>query len=123
MVEIINRLGQVTRELTQQLNRDPTPAEIALIMGLYDPTSRRSWSAWRPGASPTLSTRTTRGQEARRGAILKSNLPQQPAPDPPLMWDEISQTASRVDQAIQVARQPVSLETPIGSERTASSPT
>jgi RNA polymerase primary sigma factor len=117
MVEIINRLGQVTRELTQQLNRDPTPAEIALIMGLYDPNLEEELVRVAARREPDLVDANDQGQEARRGAILKSNLLNNPRLIPPLMWDEISQTAARVDQAIQVARQPVSLETPIGSEQ------
>jgi RNA polymerase primary sigma factor len=117
MVEIINRLGQVTRELTQQLNRDPTPAEIALIMGLYDPNLEEELVRVAARREPELVDANDQGQDARRGAILKSNLLNNPRLIPPLMWDEISQTAARVDQAIQVARQPVSLETPIGSEQ------
>src|SRR5439155_25536096 len=57
------------------------------------------------------------GEGWRRGAIFKSSLLNTARLIPPLLWDEISQTAARVDQAIQVARQPVSLETPIGSEQ------
>jgi len=117
MVEIINRLGQVTRELMQQLNRDPTQAEIALILGLYDPNLEEELVRVAGRREPDLNEANDQGQDARRGAILKSGLLNNPRLIPPLMWDEISQTAARVDQAIQVARQPVSLETPIGSEQ------
>ena len=117
MVEIINRLGQVTRELTQQLNRDPQPAEIALIMGLFDPNLEEELVRVASRREPELLDTIAQGEEARRGAILKSGLLNNPRLVPPLMWDEINQAASRVDQAIQVARQPVSLETPIGSEQ------
>jgi RNA polymerase primary sigma factor len=117
MVEIINRLGQVTRELTQQLNRDPQPAEIALIMGLFDPNLEEELVRVAARREPELLETIVQGEEARRGAILKSGLLHNPRLVPPLMWDEINQAASRVDQAIQVARQPVSLETPIGTEQ------
>jgi RNA polymerase primary sigma factor len=117
MVEIINRLGQVTRELTQQLNRDPQPAEIALIMGLFDPNLEEELVRVAARREPELLESIAQGEEARRGAILKSALLHNPRLVPPLMWDEINQAASRVDQAIQVARQPVSLETPIGTEQ------
>ena len=117
MVEIINRLGQVTRELTQQLNRDPQPAEIALIMGLFDPNLEEELVRVAARREPAVLEAIAQGEEARRGAILKSGLLHNPRLIPPLMWDEINTAASRVDQAIQVARQPVSLETPIGSEQ------
>jgi RNA polymerase primary sigma factor len=117
MVEIINRLGQVTRELTQQLDRDPMPSEIALIMGLFDPNLEEEVVRVAARRDPDLLEANAQGQDARRGAILKSGLLINPRLIPPMMWDEISQIAARVEQAIQVARQPVSLESPIGSEQ------
>ena len=117
MVEIINRLGQVTRELTQQLNRDPTPAEIGLIMGLFDPNLEEELVRVAARREPQLVGANDQGDDARRGAILKSNLLNNPRLIPPLIWEEIQGTAARVEQAIQVSRQPVSLESPIGSEQ------
>ncbi|HZQ98521.1 MAG TPA: sigma-70 family RNA polymerase sigma factor [Chloroflexota bacterium] len=117
MVEIINRLGQVTRELTQQLNRDPTPAEIGLIMGLFDPNLEEELVRVAARRDPQLLGSNDQGDEARRGAILKSNLLNNPRLIPPLIWEEIQATAGRVEQAIQVSRQPVSLESPIGAEQ------
>ena len=86
-------------------------------MGLYDPNLEEELVRVAARREPDVVDANDQGQEARRGAILKSNLLNNPRLIPPLMWDEISQTAARVDQAIQVARQPVSLETPIGSEQ------
>ncbi|TAK20204.1 MAG: sigma-70 family RNA polymerase sigma factor [Chloroflexota bacterium] len=117
MVEIINRLGQVTRELTQQLDRDPLPVEIALLMALFDTNLEEELIRVAARRDPDLLMVTSLGDDARRGAILKSGILQNPRLIPTLMWDEINQAAARVDQAIQVARQPVSLDTPIGAEQ------
>jgi RNA polymerase primary sigma factor len=117
MVEIINRLGQVTRELTQQLNRDPSPAEIGLIMGLFDQNLEEELVRLAGRREPALLEGNSLGDDARRGAILKSSLLNSPRLIPPLIWDEVNTIAVRVEQAIQVSRQPVSLESPIGSEQ------
>ena len=116
MVEIINRLGQVTRELTQQLNRDPTPAEIGLMMGLLDVNAEEELLRVAGRRDPSLPGAAELGDEGRRGAILRSGLLEGSRLVPPLLWEEINNTATKVEQAIQISRQPVSLESPIGSE-------
>jgi len=116
MVEIINRLGQVTRELTQQLNRDPTPAEIGLMMGLLDVNAEEELLRVAARRDPSLAGAAELGDEGRRGAILRSGLLEGSRLVPPLLWEEINNTATKVEQAIQISRQPVSLESPIGSE-------
>src|ERR687885_807748 len=51
MTEVINRLNQVTRELIQDLGREPHPAEIALAMGLLSEESEQAVAleaGWEP---------------------------------------------------------------------------
>ncbi|MBM4417514.1 MAG: sigma-70 family RNA polymerase sigma factor [Chloroflexi bacterium] len=117
MVEIINRLGHVTRELTQQLDRDPLAVEIALMLGLFEPGLEEELVAIAARRDSTIVVPVDAGEDMRRGAILRSGILQTPRLIPPLMWDEINQAAGRVDQAILVSRQPVSLETPVGTEQ------
>jgi len=88
MVETINRLTRVQRRLVQELGREPTSEELALEMDLLEP--------------------------AELIAINESRVNEMPL-DPALerKW---RRAASRVRRIIKIAQEPMSLETPVGSE-------
>ncbi|MCQ3973249.1 MAG: RNA polymerase sigma factor RpoD [Anaerolineae bacterium] len=88
MVETINRLVRVQRRLLQEHGREPTSKEIALEMDQLPPEDA----------------------EAIREALQK-NQPIEPALE--RRW---RRAASKVRRIIRIAQEPMSLETPIGSE-------
>ncbi len=47
LVEVINKLGSILRELRQDLGREPTPAELAQEMGITPHTR-----CWRSSSAP-----------------------------------------------------------------------
>ena len=117
MVEVINRLSRVSRELVQGLGREPSCEEVALMMGFFDENLEselieevvvRNFRISRPAqdAAP----------EVRRDLILGSGILSDPAELPFPLRDMVEQASSRVQEAAKVARQPVSLEAPIGEE-------
>jgi RNA polymerase primary sigma factor len=59
MVEIINKLSKYTRELTQKLSREPTPKELAKVMGI---TPTRVTEIQKYGREP-ISLHTPLGDE------------------------------------------------------------
>jgi RNA polymerase primary sigma factor len=93
MVETISHLIRTQRRLQQELGRDPTPedialdAEMALVVGLT---------------------------EDERIAIL-SLLANGYRPDP-IMERRLRRAANRVEQIIRISQEPMSLETPVGTE-------
>jgi len=117
MVEVINRLSRVSRELVQGLGREPSYEEVALMMGFFDETLEdelvREVAAQnvRSGrdvydVSPTI----------RRDLILGSGILSELTDLPDPLRTLVEQASSRVHEAAKVARQPVSLEAPIGEE-------
>ena len=86
--ETFNRLMQAQRQLTQTLGRLPTPEELALEADFVDPKDKQM----------ILS--------AKGDASL---LP----PDVRVRW---MHAASKVGQVMRAAEEPVSLESPVGSE-------
>jgi RNA polymerase primary sigma factor len=86
--ETFNRLMQAQRQLTQKLGRSPTPEELALEADFVDPKDKLVIQ--RAKGDPNL-------------------LPQ----DVRLRW---SHAASKVGQVMRAAEEPVSLESPVGSE-------
>jgi RNA polymerase primary sigma factor len=90
MVETINRLARIQRRLVQELGREPTSEELALEMDLLEPEE----------VSRILQT-------------LSSDI----SIDPSLerKW---RRAAARVRRIIRIAQEPMSLETPVGSEET-----
>ncbi len=88
MVETINRLARVQRQLVQQYGREPNPEEIALEMDFLPSEERRAIeeAASHPGSlSPVLERKLRRA-------------------------------ASKVRRIMRVSQEPMSLETPIGTE-------
>jgi RNA polymerase primary sigma factor len=93
MVETISHLIRTQRRLQQELGRDPTPEDIALdaemsnIVGL---------------------------EEEERDAILTA-LANDERLDP-IMSRKLRRASNRVEQILRISLEPMSLETPIGSE-------
>jgi RNA polymerase primary sigma factor len=88
MVETINRLVRTQRSLLQELGREPSPEEIALEMNLLSQEDKLAYEE----------------------AIVTGE-----AVDPALER-KIRRGASKVRRIMRVAQEPMSLETPIGSE-------
>ena len=88
MVENINRLVRTQRRLLQEMGREPSPEEIALDMNLL---SREDKLAY---------------EEARATGEAVD----------PALERRIRRAASKVRRIMRVAQEPMSLETPIGSE-------
>ena len=117
MVEVINRLSRVSRELVQGLGREPSFEEVALMMGFFDEqletdlideVAAQTNRAGRPMRDVT--------PEIRRDLILGSGILSVAAELPYNLQDRVEQQSARVHEAAKVARQPVSLEAPIGEE-------
>ena len=92
MVEAVNRALWASRQLTQELGREPTLEEIALEIGqLSDQEKRSIEAAWAEGGrlDPALRRRLRR-------------------------------EAAKVRRILGMAQEPVSLETPMGSEKDSS---
>jgi RNA polymerase primary sigma factor len=88
MVETINRLLKVQRQLVQELGRDPTSEELALEMDLLDPNEvqliARCWAEDRP---------------------LDYALER-----------KLRRAASKVRRIMRISQEPMSLDMPVGSE-------
>jgi RNA polymerase primary sigma factor len=88
MVETINRLIRVSRRLTQELGREPTSDEIALEMDILPPEERRAIL-----------------QAQAEGETLD-----------PVLDRHLKRAALKVRRIMKVSQEPMSLETPIGTE-------
>ncbi|MBM2809441.1 MAG: polymerase sigma factor [Chloroflexi bacterium] len=112
MMEIVSRLNHTAIDLTQRLGREPTPAETALMMGLFDLSTESTMIA---EICPDLDPADW-PDPARRARILEAQvLHHIDTLDLPLRKD-VERGAARVMQAKQVMRQPISLDTPVGEE-------
>ncbi len=87
MVETINRLTRIQRRLTQELGREPTATEIAIHMGMLEEQDRLALEAL--------------GEEE---------------PVPPTLKRHLKRAANKIRRIIRIAQEPVSLETPVGTE-------
>jgi RNA polymerase primary sigma factor len=88
MVETINRLTRVERRLIQELGRQPTSEELALEMDLLEPE-----------------------ELVAINESLSNDIPIDP-----VLERKWRRAASRVRRIIKIAQEPMSLETPVGSE-------
>jgi RNA polymerase primary sigma factor len=88
MVETINRLMRAQRQLTQQLEREPTREELALEMDLLAP-----------------------GETAE---VLEARTKDEPLP--PALAQKLQRAVERVERILRLAQEPMSLETPVGAE-------
>ncbi len=92
MVETINRLIRVSRRLTQELGREPTSEEIALEMDILPVEDRR--------------------------AILEAQAEGETLD--PALDRRLKRAALKVRRILKVSQEPMSLETPIGTEENSS---
>jgi RNA polymerase primary sigma factor len=86
--ETINRLLRIQRDLTQELNRDPTQEEIAIAAGFL--------------------------KEDEENAILELRQKNQPLPT--ILRRRLRRAVSRVNQFLTAAEEPMSLDSPVGNE-------
>jgi len=86
--ETVNRLSRIQRELTQELNRDPTREEVAIASEFLKEDEKRS--------------------------ILELRQNNQPLPAP--LRRRLQRAISRVNQFFRAAEEPMSLDSPVGNE-------
>ncbi len=92
MVESINRQIRIQRRLMQELGREPTPEEVAIEMDYLPPEDRRAI------------------EEAQAlGQTLD-----------PVLTRRLQIAAAKVRRVMRIAQEPMSLETPVGSEENSS---
>ena len=88
MVDTINRLLRLQRQLTQELGRDPTERELALESELIDPADL----------------------EAILAAQATGN------PLPPSLERALRRAAAKVRRIMRISQEPMSLQQPVGTE-------
>jgi RNA polymerase primary sigma factor len=93
MVETISQLVRTQRRLQQELGRDPTPEDIAL--------------------DPVMES-IVQLDEQERETILTA-LAEDERLDP-ILSRKLRRAANRVEQIMRISQEPMSLETPVGSE-------
>jgi len=93
MVETISHLIRAQRRLQQELGRDPTPEDIALDPEMAD---------------------TVGLDEQDRESILTTLANSERLE--PLLSRKLRRAAGRVEQIIRISQEPMSLETPVGTE-------
>jgi RNA polymerase primary sigma factor len=93
MVETISHLIRTQRRLQQELGRDPTPEDIAL--------------------DPEMASVVGLDEEERE--VILTTIAEDERLDP-IMARKLRRAANRVEQIIRISQEPMSLETPIGSE-------
>ncbi|MGC9333126.1 MAG: RNA polymerase sigma factor RpoD [Anaerolineae bacterium] len=93
MVETISHLIRTQRRLQQELGRDPTPEDIAL-----DPDMESAVGLDEEDREAIL---TARAKELRLD---------------PVMARKLRRAANRVQQIMRISQEPMSLETPVGTE-------
>ena len=89
VVETINRVSQVARKLTQELEQEPTPEEIALEMG-------------------QLSNQDKQAIKAAWAADKRLD---------PALQRKLRRETAEVRRILRVAQEPMSLDMPVGSEK------
>ncbi len=93
MVETISRLIHTQRRLQQELGRDPTPEDIAL--------------------DPEMSNAVGLEEKDREAILAALNRDERL---PPALSRKLRRAAGRVEQILRIAQEPMSLETPVGSD-------
>jgi RNA polymerase primary sigma factor len=92
MVESINRQIRAQRRLMQELGREPTPEEVALEMDFLDPEDR----------------------------IVIEEFMGNGQPMDPVLNRRLQIAAAKVRRIMRIAQEPMSLETPVGTEENSS---
>src|ERR671932_140776 len=109
MTEVVNRLNQVSRDLVQDLGREPHPAEIALAMGLVTESYEAELAI--SAASLHEDPLMRRRQILKTGALFE--VWRLPSP----MRDELGRAGKRPLQTPPAPRHPVSLAPPLGDDQ------
>jgi RNA polymerase primary sigma factor len=89
MVETINRLMRIQRRMVQELGREPTSEELALEMDLL---------------------------ESDEINAIEAAINEESTPLDPILERKWRRAAAKVRRIIRIAQEPMSLETPVGSE-------
>ena len=111
MVETINKLIRVSRQLLQELGREPTPEEIAAEMNM--PVDRAIADQARTIRIPVHMVETI-NKLIRVSRQLLQELGREPTPEE--IAAEMNMPVDRVREILKISQEPVSLETPIGEE-------
>lgn len=88
MVDTINRLIRLQREMTQEMGREPTERELALESELIDPVELEAILAAQASGNPL----------------------------PPSLERSLRRAAAKVRQIMRISQEPMSLEMPVGTE-------
>ncbi len=106
MVETINKLIRVSRQLLQELGREPQPEEIAEEMNMSVERVREILKISQEPVSINKLIRVSRQ--------LLQELGREPQPEE--IAEEMNMSVERVREILKISQEPVSLETPIGEE-------
>jgi RNA polymerase primary sigma factor len=88
MVDTINRLLRLQRQMVQELGRDPTMEELALESDVLEPEDKRAIAAAQTAGEPL----------------------------PPSLERRLRRAANKVQRIIRISQEPMSLEMPVGTE-------
>jgi RNA polymerase primary sigma factor len=88
MVDTINRLLRLQRQMVQELGREPTMEELALESDVLEPEEKQAMAAAQAAGGPL----------------------------PPSLERRLRRAASKVQRIIRISQEPMSLEMPVGSE-------
>jgi len=116
MVETIGRLVRASRRLLQEVGRDPTPEEIALLLEIYDPKLEEELARLgkiEPVREDQLGPEES-AADIRRHRIIKSGVLSNLEALPVRVRERVVMGGAKVGEIMKVTQQPVSLETPIG---------
>lgn len=89
LVETINKLTRLQRRMTQELGQEPTSEDLAMEMDLLD--------------------------ERELAAIMEAQATGKPVD--PALERKLEQAVKRVQQIMKVSQEPISLDSPVGSEQ------
>ncbi len=103
MVEVINKLARVQRQMLQDLGREPTPEELAKEL---DMTPEKVVEVQKYGREP-ISLHTPLGQ-------MLQDLGREPTPEE--LAKELDMTPEKVVEVQKYGREPISLHTPLGED-------
>ena len=111
--ELLGRATRAVRDLHQELEREPTAAEVAVHLGLLGPEAELSLARFAAADRPAAPVPAT--AEGLRALIVRSHLLAHAELPGPLA-DAVVAAAARVDQALRAGPPPASLEAPVRAD-------
>jgi RNA polymerase primary sigma factor len=122
MVDTIARINNISRSLFQELGRDPTKEEIALMLGMFGERLEQDVAslAELEMSADSKIFESQDGLSARRRLILHSNFLTEPDMLPPDIRRGVRGASDRVQEICKMAQRPISLETPISEDEDSS---